>query len=127
MGYLSGLGAFPDFMIKPKLELVINTLIAHSLLPSDVPRVLDPTDKFVKIENENPITNGWSESRRDSIKALSNVVQTIGFALNDPHSIANSKLLDKIFACYLRALEEYTIDDRGDIGAWVREASMCGK
>jgi tubulin-specific chaperone D len=29
-----------------------------------------------------------------------------------------------MFECLLKALEEYTIDNRGDIGAWVREASM---
>lgn len=32
----------------------------------------------------------------------------------------------QIYNCYLFALKEYTIDSRGDIGAWVREAAMTG-
>lgn len=31
-----------------------------------------------------------------------------------------------LYGCYLLALKEYTIDSRGDIGAWVREAAMIG-
>lgn len=31
-----------------------------------------------------------------------------------------------LYDCYLLALKEYTIDSRGDIGAWVREAAMTG-
>ena len=31
-----------------------------------------------------------------------------------------------IYECFLLALEDYTHDRRGDIGAWVREASMSG-
>jgi len=31
-----------------------------------------------------------------------------------------------LYDCYLLALKEYTIDSRGDIGAWVREAAMIG-
>lgn len=35
-------------------------------------------------------------------------------------------LVDATFQCFLTGLEEYTSDNRGDIGAWVREASMKG-
>jgi hypothetical protein len=28
--------------------------------------------------------------------------------------------------CYLDCLDDYTVDRRGDIGAWVREAAMTG-
>ena len=31
-----------------------------------------------------------------------------------------------IYECFLLALEDYSHDRRGDIGAWVREASMSG-
>lgn len=32
----------------------------------------------------------------------------------------------KIYDCLLNGLMEYTQDNRGDIGAWVREAAMSG-
>ncbi|KAG1714374.1 Tubulin-specific chaperone D [Nymphon striatum] len=32
----------------------------------------------------------------------------------------------KIFQCLLHGLKDYTIDSRGDVGAWVREESMNG-
>ena len=31
-----------------------------------------------------------------------------------------------LYECYLRCLDDYTIDRRGDVGAWVREAAMTG-
>lgn len=31
-----------------------------------------------------------------------------------------------IYDCFLKALEDYTHDRRGDVGAWVREAAMTG-
>ena len=31
-----------------------------------------------------------------------------------------------IYDCFLKALEDYTHDRRGDVGAWVREAAMSG-
>lgn len=33
----------------------------------------------------------------------------------------------KILNCLLESLNEYTLDNRGDIGAWVREAAMNGR
>lgn len=41
-------------------------------------------------------------------------------------SFANPKYLAKIIDCYLKAMGEYTLDNRGDIGTWVREAAMNG-
>lgn len=35
-------------------------------------------------------------------------------------------MLSSVFDAFLRGLKEYTQDNRGDIGAWVREASMIG-
>lgn len=35
-------------------------------------------------------------------------------------------MLTKIYDSFLNGLKEYTLDNRGDIGAWVREASMAG-
>lgn len=109
-GYVLAIGALPSFMVLPSIDDVIQKLMENSLVPKE---------SEVKAAGLNPIILNWSESRRDSVKALGNIVTSIGFEkLSQEH-------LQVIFACLLKALEEYTIDNRGDIGAWVREASMA--
>lgn len=115
MGYLLAVGAFPKFLMQLKLRDIVSTLIAQSLIPNPA---MNP--------NENIQTRTWSEARQDSVKALT-AVATMGFDL-ESGSISDEarELVPKIFACFLQGLEEYTSDNRGDIGAWVREASMKG-
>ena len=45
--------------------------------------------------------------------------------LSGESSICEANIVP-IYECFLLALEDYTHDRRGDIGAWVREASMSG-
>lgn len=121
MGYVSAIGVLPKFMLVPRLHEVFILLIAHSLTPSD------RKEFFIdeRLTEESHTVNNWSEARRDSVKALSNVIQTISFdELANTSFIGNSNILEKCFDCFLKALQEYTIDNRGDIGAWVREAAM---
>lgn len=114
MGYVGAIGALPKFMLIQDLDAILEVLIRHSFLP-------DPK------RGENPIVLKWSEARRESVKALTSVVETIGFNKEEhPISFCNEAHLDRVFKCFLTGLEEYTLDNRGDIGAWVREASMTG-
>ncbi|CAG9802319.1 unnamed protein product [Chironomus riparius] len=108
-GYVLAIGAFPKFMLLPSKMEVIKKLSELSLVPNE---------SQVKQAGLNPIILNWSEARRDSVKALGNVTMTINF-----EDLTDEELKD-IFECLLKALEEYTIDNRGDIGAWVRESSM---
>lgn len=119
IGYVSAIGVLPAFMIEPHLEEVLVTLMAHSLTASNHQLLLNrPAESSPNVVN-------WSEARKDSIRALTNAVQTIGFDRLTAFTIlGNASCLDKIFECCLLALQEYTIDNRGDIGAWVREAAM---
>lgn len=41
----------------------------------------------------------------------------------DPGKV-DKPLVDTMYSCFLRCLGEYTMDSRGDVGAWVREAAM---
>lgn len=120
MGYVSAIGALPDFMLVPHLKEVLMCLIAHSLTPHDRIEYF----KEFPITTENTTVN-WSEARRDSVKALINVVHTVGYEKIDAiHLFTERDAFTKVFKCFLMALQEYTIDNRGDIGAWVREAAM---
>ena len=47
------------------------------------------------------------------------------FSLTGESCICEANIVP-IYECFLLALEDYTHDRRGDIGAWVREASMSG-
>lgn len=119
MGYVSAIGALPKTILKLKLKDVLLTLIAHSLTPAD--RKLFLNDQTVDTAN---VAN-WAEARKESIRALTNVVQSIGFdEIIDLELLENGKAIDIIFDSLLLALNEYTIDNRGDIGAWVRESAM---
>lgn len=109
MGYVLAIGAFPKFILLQSKDEIIEKLIENSLVPLEA---------NIKKSGLNPIILVWSEARRDSVKALGNVTLTLGF---DNLSEENYR---QIFECLLKSLEEYTIDNRGDIGAWVREASM---
>ncbi|KAG5683911.1 hypothetical protein PVAND_013169 [Polypedilum vanderplanki] len=109
MGYVLAIGAFPHFMLLPLKEEILEKLIELSLVPNEMK---------IKQAGLNPIILIWSEARRDSVKALGNITMNLGF-----NNLSEDNL-NKIFDCLLKALEEYTIDNRGDIGAWVREASM---
>lgn len=119
MGYVSAIGALPNFILKLKSKEILMVLIAHSLTP---------VDRQTFLQSESPCdgsgATNWAEARKESVKALANVIQSIGFDEISQITIMDGKALDKIFGCLLLALNEYTIDNRGDIGAWVREAAM---
>jgi len=47
------------------------------------------------------------------------------FSIKGDENISSSNI-PKIIDCYINCLDDYTVDRRGDIGAWVREAAMSG-
>jgi len=98
-GFSSALGVLPGSILRGKEEEVIHALIKCS-------KISEGSEK-------------WAEARRDAVKALGNVVCTAQGWLN-------SQLVPHVFDCFLLAMEDYTLDRRGDTGAWVREAAMSG-
>lgn len=128
MGYVTAVGALPKFIVTEKLDKVLEVLIKSALPPEGQLHALlemNPTAANIALQQsnqENIITVKWSEARRDAIRALTKVVETVGFDGED--SIRANNRIDKVFNCLLKALGEYTLDNRGDIGAWVREAAM---
>ncbi|XP_006608660.1 tubulin-specific chaperone D [Apis dorsata] len=102
IGFAQAIGYFPLFIICERVKDIIEALI-----------------KCTKISES---TLKWAESRKEAIHALIMICQTLGIKEADKWCIYIHDLYD----CYLLALKEYTIDSRGDIGAWVREAAMTG-
>ncbi|XP_049869882.1 tubulin-specific chaperone D [Pectinophora gossypiella] len=100
MGYARAVGALPKYILAEHLPTVIQSLI-------DCTKVTESTQK-------------WAEARRDAVVGLTEVCMTMGIVGGV------EKYIGEIIDALLDCLSEYTIDMRGDIGAWVREASMTG-
>ena len=98
-GFSSALGQLPGSFVRGREEDVIHGLIKAS-------KVSEGTEK-------------WAEARRDSVRAVGCLVTTCLPWLS-------SDLLPHVYDCFLLGLEDYTLDRRGDTGAWVREAAMAG-
>ncbi|KAF5295539.1 hypothetical protein FQR65_LT10402, partial [Abscondita terminalis] len=101
MGHALALGAMPAFMLGPYLERTIKALLKTLIITKD--------------------TLKWAECRKDALKALSSIFVTMKFYFKSDFT---EEFLNVIYDSLLNALSEYTQDNRGDIGAWVREAAM---
>ncbi|KAM0725367.1 Tubulin-specific chaperone D [Formica fusca] len=102
IGFAQAIGHFPLFVIRERVKDIIEALIACTHI------------------SEN--TSKWAESRKEALHSLTMILQTLGIDEADKWRL----FVPDLYNCYLLALKEYTIDSRGDIGAWVREAAMIG-
>ncbi|KAL0125308.1 hypothetical protein PUN28_004437 [Cardiocondyla obscurior] len=102
IGFAQAIGHFPLFVIRERVMDIINSLITCTHI------------------SENTLK--WAQSRKESLHSLTMVLQTLGIDEIDKWQL----FVPELYNCYLLALKEYTIDSRGDIGAWVREAAMIG-
>ncbi|KAG0343822.1 hypothetical protein BG004_004976 [Podila humilis] len=64
-----------------------------------------------------------AESRRNAVNAVSNIIRVLGLSYKKVVSLEVSR---NILQMYLSGLEDYSIDHRGDVGSWIREACMQG-
>ncbi|XP_033744746.1 tubulin-specific chaperone D-like [Pecten maximus] len=107
MGYSLAIGAIPKFFIKNKLRSVLSGLMGASRV----------TEKEKK----------WAESRRDAVKAITGVCQTVGVDNDGEQSqVLCSHNIPEVYDTFFLAMQDYTLDSRGDVGAWAREAAMTG-
>ncbi|XP_065333931.1 tubulin-specific chaperone D [Cloeon dipterum] len=108
MGFCKAVGALPRFMFEGVSASVIHTLAKCSEITAE--------------------TTKWTESRRDALLALSAVCATTGTTPSaqgdESWWYPNQSAI--VFHRFIDGLNDYTRDSRGDVGAWVREASMSG-
>ncbi|XP_059006169.1 tubulin-specific chaperone D isoform X2 [Mustela lutreola] len=106
-GFSLALGALPHFLLRGRLQQVLAGLGAvTAICPEDV---------------------SFAESRRDALKAISRVCQTVGVRTGGaPDEVVCEENVPQIYRTLLGCLHDYTTDSRGDVGAWVREAAMTG-
>ncbi|KAL1132701.1 hypothetical protein AAG570_010653 [Ranatra chinensis] len=105
IGHALALGSLSPLMLLGNMNVVINCLI-------DCATTSITTEK-------------WVESRRTAIKALSSICTSVGIS-DDDRKESCKAYIPVIMECFIEGLKDYTTDDRGDTGAWVRESSMSG-
>ncbi|KAK7799827.1 hypothetical protein U0070_006809 [Myodes glareolus] len=67
----------------------------------------------------------FAEARRDGLKAISRICQTVGVkAEGPPDEVMCRENISEVYTALLDCMSDYTTDSRGDVGAWVREAAM---
>ncbi|XP_058140952.1 tubulin-specific chaperone D isoform X2 [Dasypus novemcinctus] len=105
-GFSLALGALPGFLLRGRLQQVLAGLRA-------VTRI-------------SPKDASFAESRRDALKAISRICQTVGVqAEGSPDDVLCGANVPQVYATLLGCTQDYTTDSRGDVGAWVREAAMA--
>ncbi|XP_075702014.1 tubulin-specific chaperone D [Rhinoderma darwinii] len=105
-GFALSLGALPKFMLRSRLQQVLEGL----------KKVTTVSGKDVR----------FAESRRDALKAMSQVCQSVGVdAAGSPSEVVCRDNVTLIYNTMLNCMNDYTTDSRGDVGAWVREAAMA--
>ncbi|XP_064531752.1 tubulin-specific chaperone D [Pseudopipra pipra] len=104
-GFSRALGALPRFLLKGRLQQVLEGLKKVTLIsPEDV---------------------SFAESRRDALIAIAKVCQTVGVkGEGSREEFVCRDNVDEIYSTLLNGVTDYTTDSRGDVGGWVREAAM---
>ncbi|XP_053149234.1 tubulin-specific chaperone D [Hemicordylus capensis] len=104
-GFSLALGALPRFLLKGRLQEVLEGLKRVSCI--------------------SPRHVSFAESRKDGLKAIAKVCLTVGVkGEGSPTEFVCKTNVAQIYNTLLDGLNDYTTDSRGDVGAWVREAAM---
>ncbi|KAG2492086.1 hypothetical protein HYH03_009582 [Edaphochlamys debaryana] len=110
-GYAAALGCLPPQLLAPMLDEAVDALV-DGCVPEE-----DPDERDV-------------ESRVACTKALGSLLATMlgpeaeAAGLRPGPEEAGTILREKVLPSLAASLEDYTTDNRGDVGSWVREAAM---
>ncbi|XP_054616149.1 tubulin-specific chaperone D [Dunckerocampus dactyliophorus] len=104
-GSALALGCLPSFMIHGKLKQILEGLRwMHAACQSE---------------------GRFPEARRDAVRAVAQVCIKAGVcASGPPASVLCSDNIAEVYSVLLDSMDDYSMDSRGDVGAWVREAAM---
>uniref|UniRef100_A0A8C3XTC1 Tubulin-specific chaperone D n=1 Tax=Chelydra serpentina TaxID=8475 RepID=A0A8C3XTC1_CHESE len=105
-GFSLALGALPRFLLKGKLQ-----------------QVLEGLKKVICISHKDV---SFAESRRDGLKATAKVCQTVGVKRDGPQDefVCKDNVI-QIYMMLLNGMSDYTTDSRGDVGACCKQIMCC--
>lgn len=126
--YLQVLRSDPNVAAKRGSALALSVL-PYEFLIADW-RIILKTLCAACLAPENPDDRD-AETRVNAVRGLATVCETLtGACIDSTLSVPASEesLLDfiknAVVDCLFKALEDYSVDNRGDVGSWVREAAM---
>ncbi|KAG6890812.1 hypothetical protein C0995_003245 [Termitomyces sp. Mi166 len=83
--------------------------------------LLDAVACLLKIAKPSSAPKPSIEARRNCYTAISRIISTIGG--NIPRYLS-AGVLTSLFECLLNGLDDYSTDQRGDVGSWIRIACI---
>ncbi len=106
-GYILALGSCPSNILWPCTEKIFNCLKSKALV----------------FEEENACE---VEARVAAVRGMTFMCSTLSASkrAEEQSQVFADLLYGDILPCLLETINDYTIDNRGDIGSWVRQASM---
>uniref|UniRef100_A0A8C9P525 Tubulin-specific chaperone D n=1 Tax=Spermophilus dauricus TaxID=99837 RepID=A0A8C9P525_SPEDA len=80
---------------------------------------------LMAVTRSSPKDVSFAEARRDGLKAIARICQTVGVkAEGPPDEAVCRENVTQVYSTLLDCMSDYTTDSRGDVGSWVREAAM---
>ncbi|GLC39358.1 hypothetical protein PLESTM_000887300 [Pleodorina starrii] len=131
-GYSLALGSLPQQLLRPVLEEAVDALV-DGCVPEEDPDQRDVESRVnctraLGLLMETMFSERSSSSSSSSSSGCGGDGGGGGRGGEDgavgPSAEAAEMLRDKILPSLRSSLEDYTTDNRGDVGSWVREAAM---
>ncbi|KAL9940648.1 hypothetical protein V8E36_000136 [Tilletia maclaganii] len=100
-----------------------NALLLGSTCFVGRPELFELTLSFLLslLEKQNSAYSNVIEVRRNAVRSIHEAISGLGA---DFATIYTVELSDRTLGVLLACLEDYTVDQRGDVGSWVRIASL---
>ncbi len=115
-GYSLMLGYMPKQFYAPCEGVIAKDKPATKIfyLPSVVTALINATKIEEDPEKRDP------ETRRNAVHSMIHLISIVG--LNETWT--EKELISSVYSAMLECLNDYSIDNRGDVGSWVREAAL---
>ncbi|KAJ3341590.1 hypothetical protein HDU93_004492 [Gonapodya sp. JEL0774] len=103
--------------------LALGALPAVALVRTGTGRILHALSESARIRTDKRSND--AEAKRNSVVALVQIVETLN-EVKEGGQIHFSEAITGVIQTLLDCLADFSTDQRGDVGSWIREASMRG-
>nr|KAJ3417659.1 hypothetical protein HK105_000960 [Polyrhizophydium stewartii] len=121
--YLHGLAPTSPVYRRAGVALALGRLTRATLAPH-LGRIVSALADAVRVQGEQVYNS--AEARRNAVEALTAIVEAHGGGVGGLGRNMDAATLQTIVGALLAGTRDYSTDSRGDVGSWVREASVQG-